>query len=209
MKPSICTTAGSREGPSSDLSSSLISEREAAIPQAPSLQRGVGRGTGRGSPDSSESSRPPRGTPGAQRPAAQGLRKLGGPRPGPQEARLASSVSWGCNKEAQQLESRGTLMGTSPKTPSVPIGLAREPRSPQLQTLICMWETGSPVQVVQSLTWAFPEGWVTGDSQPGSLETASLGLWRQPAWVYLLPGHFLAVWLRVHCLTPLSWFTHL
>lgn len=67
-------------------------------------------------------------------------------------------------------------MGTSSKTPSAPIGLAREPRSPRLQTLICMWETGSRVQVVGSLTWAFPEGWVTGDSQPGSLETASLGL---------------------------------
>lgn len=59
-------------------------------------------------------------------------------------------------------------MGTSSKTPSAPIGLAREPRSPRLQTLICMWETGSRVQVVGSLTWAFPEGWVTGDSQPGS-----------------------------------------
>ena len=65
-------------------------------------------------------------------------------------------------------------MGTSPKTALAPVGLAREPRSPQLQTLC-----GKQVRMCRlygCLTWTFPEGWVTRDTA-ASLQT------RQPAWV--------------------------
>lgn len=175
MKPSICTTVGSREGPSADLSSSLISEREAAIPQAPSLQRGVGRGP--------EAVLTPPNHPGL----LGAHQELSCPLPRVQET--GGTPAWASRGKpllralagaATRKLNSWNLGGLSWTSFKDTIGPYRPGQGAKVTSTpnphLHVGNRFSRVQVVGSLTWAFPRGlgyrrqpaWVSGDSQPGS-----------------------------------------